>query len=203
MAGRRWPRFRRRSRWNSQTRGCRCCGCRCGKASRRINATTSRTSVCGACRRSPARLPGDHPDRTRGFGDHKLFAYLADLGFAYVIRFRAATSASPTPPTRRGPRAMGRQIRPGAQAARRPHHRVARLSGRADACRRDRTGDVRIRTPPGACGPSPLRALRCDPAISVATGPSSCSNRHKVDLATNPETLRNRTHDAGKQFPCD
>ena len=22
------------------------------------------------------------------FGDHKLFAYLADLGFAYVIRFR-------------------------------------------------------------------------------------------------------------------
>ena len=24
----------------------------------------------------------------RGFGDHKLFAYLADLGFAYVIRFR-------------------------------------------------------------------------------------------------------------------
>ena len=24
----------------------------------------------------------------RGFGDHKLFAYLADLGFAYVIRLR-------------------------------------------------------------------------------------------------------------------
>jgi hypothetical protein len=24
----------------------------------------------------------------RGFGDHKLFAYLADLGFGYVIRFR-------------------------------------------------------------------------------------------------------------------
>ncbi|MEE3504095.1 transposase [Acidiphilium acidophilum] len=24
----------------------------------------------------------------RGFGDHKLFAYLAELGFAYVIRFR-------------------------------------------------------------------------------------------------------------------
>src|SRR5271155_356654 len=24
----------------------------------------------------------------RGFGDHKLFAYLADLGFAYVVRFR-------------------------------------------------------------------------------------------------------------------
>ena len=24
----------------------------------------------------------------RGFGDHKLFAFLADLGFGYVIRFR-------------------------------------------------------------------------------------------------------------------
>ena len=24
----------------------------------------------------------------RGFGDHKLFAHLADLGFGYVIRFR-------------------------------------------------------------------------------------------------------------------
>ena len=24
----------------------------------------------------------------RGFGDHRLFAYLADLGFAYVVRFR-------------------------------------------------------------------------------------------------------------------
>ncbi len=24
----------------------------------------------------------------RGFGDHKLFAYLDELGFAYVIRFR-------------------------------------------------------------------------------------------------------------------
>jgi hypothetical protein len=35
----------------------------------------------------------------RGFGDHKLLAYLADLGFAYVIRFRGnihVTDASGT-----------------------------------------------------------------------------------------------------------
>ncbi|MGO8740047.1 hypothetical protein [Rhodoblastus sp.] len=57
----------------------------------------------------------------RGFGDTKLFDFLDTLGFAYVIRFRgnihvaAADGDAPR-------RCVGRQGRPGAQAARRRGH---------------------------------------------------------------------------------
>ena len=54
----------------------------------------------------------------RGFGDHKLFAYLADLGFAYVICFHGNIHVTDAL-ARRGLRRNGsEQIRPGAQAAR-------------------------------------------------------------------------------------
>ncbi len=62
----------------------------------------------------------------RGFGDHKLFAYLLILALPMSFA-SAATSMSPTPPARREPRRLGRPIGPGAQAARRPRHRLARL----------------------------------------------------------------------------
>ena len=68
----------------------------------------------------------------RGFGDHKLFAYLADLGFAYVIRFRGnihVTDASGEN-ANRGPHWVGK-IGPCERKLRgRSCHRVARLSGR-------------------------------------------------------------------------
>jgi hypothetical protein len=65
----------------------------------------------------------------RGFGDHKLFVYLADLGFAYVIRLRGNIHVSGASGEMR-PVELGWQIRPGAQAAWRPRYRLARLSGR-------------------------------------------------------------------------
>ncbi len=43
----------------------------------------------------------------RGFGDQKLFAFLAELGFGYVIRFRAATFMSPTRMAPPGPPPTG------------------------------------------------------------------------------------------------
>ena len=66
----------------------------------------------------------------RGFGEHKLFAYLADLGFAYVLRLprQHPCHRCLRRDTNRG--ALGWSIGPGAQAARRPRHRLARLSGR-------------------------------------------------------------------------
>jgi hypothetical protein len=66
----------------------------------------------------------------RGFGDHKLFAYLADLGFAYVIRLPRQHPCHRCLRRDANRGALGWQIGPGAQAARRPRHRVARLSGR-------------------------------------------------------------------------
>ncbi|HQT88345.1 MAG TPA: hypothetical protein PK677_07285 [Acidiphilium sp.] len=48
----------------------------------------------------------------RGFGDHKLFAYLTKLGFAYVFAF-VATSMSLMPQVRREPRPSGSANRAG------------------------------------------------------------------------------------------
>ena len=57
----------------------RCCGW--------ITATISRMRACGgwpnSCPPAGVTILAD-----RGFGDQKLFAFLAELGFSYVIRFR-------------------------------------------------------------------------------------------------------------------
>jgi hypothetical protein len=52
----------------------------------------TRLRQCGVCRRLWHSRHGPCCRviilADRGFGDHKLLAYLADLGFAYVVRFR-------------------------------------------------------------------------------------------------------------------
>jgi hypothetical protein len=82
-----------------------------------------------------ALAPGSRKRADRGFGDHKLFAYLADLGFADVVRFRGnlhVTDASGETRTAANWE-LGWPIGTGAQAARRPRcprYHVERLSGR-------------------------------------------------------------------------
>jgi hypothetical protein len=66
----------------------------------------------------------------RGFGDHKLFAYLADLGFAYVVRFRGNIPCHRCLRRDADRSELDWPIGTGTQAARRPRHRIARLSGR-------------------------------------------------------------------------
>jgi len=66
----------------------------------------------------------------RGFGDHKLFKFLDDLGFGYVIRFRGNIHVTDaTGETRAAAQWVGKFGRARKLRAR-PGHRVARLPGR-------------------------------------------------------------------------
>ena len=66
----------------------------------------------------------------RGFADTKLFGFLGELGFDYVIRLKGNTKVSAADGTARPAAGVGRPGRPGAQAARCGGHRGALPSRR-------------------------------------------------------------------------
>ena len=74
----------------------------------------------------------------RGFGDIKLFAFLDELGFDYVIRFRGNIHVAAADGETRARRGLGRQGRTSAQAARRLGHGGRPRSG-AVVCVKPRT----------------------------------------------------------------
>jgi hypothetical protein len=68
--------------------------------------------------------------------------------------------------------------------------------------KRDLLGAVLLSVLAGHRRYAHITALRCDRLPSWRLSPRRAQTGHKVDLATNPETLRRHTYDAGAQFRC-